>query len=56
MFIERRHIHSIFSPRGFLIGHMLICPIRQVTKFTELSELESLNLFVSVKLEMKGLE
>ena len=44
------------NPCGFSIGHVLICPIRQVSKFTDLTELETLELFVTAKLVMKGLE
>ena len=43
-------------PSGFSIGHVLVCPIRNVTKFTDLTELETLELFVTAKLVMKGLE
>ena len=56
MFIDRRHVFVMVNPKGLSQGHVLICPVRQVSKFTELTELETLELFVTAKLVMKVLE
>ena len=49
VFIDRRHIFAMVNPRGMSQAHVLICPVRQVAKFTELTELETLELFVTAK-------
>ena len=46
VFIARKHVYAMVNPRGLLPGHVLICPVRVVSHFSDLTELETLELFV----------
>eukprot|EP00347_Sterkiella_histriomuscorum_P000153 403376969 len=49
VFISRKHIYAMVYVKAIVPGHVLVCPIRQVQHFRDLTELETLELFVCAK-------
>ena len=37
------------NPKPVTDGHVLVCPVRQVTSFKQLTELETLEMFATAK-------
>ena len=56
VFIARKHVFAMVNPRGLLPGHVLVCPARVVAHFSELTELETLELFVCSQQITKAFE
>jgi bis(5'-adenosyl)-triphosphatase len=49
VFISRKHIYAMVYVKAIVPGHVLVCPTRQVQHFRDLTELETLELFVCAK-------
>jgi len=49
VFIVRRHVYAMVNVKPITPGHVLVCPTRAVTHFRDLTELETLELFVCAK-------
>ena len=49
VFIARKHVYAMVSPCSPYTFHVLICPTRVVARFTDLTELETIELFVCAK-------
>ena len=49
MFIARRYVFAMVNPRPVTDGHIIVCPVRQVTSFSALTQLETLEMFATAK-------
>ena len=49
VFIARRYCFAMVNPKPVTDGHVLVCPVRQVTAFHQLTELETLEMFATAK-------
>ena len=49
VFLSRRYVFAMVSPKPVTEGHVLICPTRPAQCLHDLSELEVLELFVTAK-------
>ncbi|CDW88331.1 bis(5-adenosyl)-triphosphatase-like [Stylonychia lemnae] len=49
VFISRKHVYAMIYDKAIAPGHVLVCPTRQVQQFKDLTELETLELFVCAK-------
>lgn len=56
VFIARRHVYAMVSSRPIMMGHIIVCPTRVVQYLKDLTELETLDLFVCAKEIAKKLE
>ena len=56
VFIARRHVFAAVHPRGLAPGHVIVCPVRPVAHFGELTELETLEVFVCAQQITKAFE
>ena len=60
VFIARKHVYAMVNPRGIMPGHVMVVPIRQngtaPSQFSELTELETLEMFVCAKQITKAFE
>ena len=48
VFISRKHVYAMVNSTPHAPGHVLVCPIRSVSHLRDLTELETLELFVCV--------
>ena len=56
VFLQNRHVFAFVNIKPIIFGHVLVCPTRIVKKFTDLTELETLDLFVAAQLITKRFE
>ena len=56
VFITRRHVYAMVNSTPLTLGHVLIVPTRVVAHFRELTELETLEIFVCAKEVAKKFE
>ena len=56
VFIARKHVFAAMHPRGLTKGHVIVCPVRPVAHFAELTELETLEVFVCSQQITKAFE
>ena len=49
VFLSRRYVYAMVTPKPVTQGHVLICPTRSVKQLSDLTELEVLELFVTAK-------
>ena len=45
----KKYVFTTLCPHKGKFGHVLVCPVRQVHRFTELTELELLEMFVTAR-------
>ena len=56
VFIARRHVYAMVNSFPVTLGHVLIVPTRPVATLRELTELETLEIFVCAKEVAKKFE
>ena len=49
LFISRNHVYAMVNAQPMSVGHVLVCPTRVVHHLRDLTELETLDLFVCAK-------
>lgn len=49
VFIARRHVYAMVNVNPLVVGHVTVVPTRVVQHFKDLTELETLELFVCAK-------
>jgi diadenosine tetraphosphate (Ap4A) HIT family hydrolase len=49
VFISRRHVYAMVNPTSPTYGHVIVVPTRVVCHLKELTELETLEIFVCAK-------
>lgn len=49
VFLIRKNVFAMVNHRPFLPGHVLVCSRREVPKLANLTEIETLDLFMSAQ-------
>ena len=49
VFLSRRYVYAMVNLKPICVGHVLVCPTRVVKKFSDLTELETLELFMTAQ-------
>ena len=56
VFISRKHVYAMVFERALVPGHVIVCPTRVVQHLKDLTELETLELFICAKEVAKKFE
>jgi diadenosine tetraphosphate (Ap4A) HIT family hydrolase len=49
VFLTRKNVFAIINHKPYVRGHVLVCARREVSKIQELTEIESIDLFMIAK-------
>lgn len=49
VFLLRTHIYAMVNKQPFVNGHILVCPTRKVARFSELTELELIEMWMAAQ-------
>ena len=50
VFLRRRYVFAMVNDKPVVDGHVLICPVRQVSSMRDLTELEYLELYTCARM------